>query len=275
MSLQRAAGIRASLEGDDPPPQDASRLDRLDEHGPALVLLEAAHRLARGAAVGPGEVEGEEPVRQQRLVDAGEDFAEGAILGVLPRADVVEGLAEGGIDLFLVETLPSLDQARAALEAIGGLGSDVPVVVSMTFNEEGTTFYGDTPEAVVLTLEGLGVSVIGANCSQGPQAMLQTVERMAAAAKSAKLMAMPNAGAPALVEGRYVYLCTPEYMASYARRFIQRGVRLVGGCCGTTPEHIRQIRQAVNVQGISASRPAIASGTPAAAEAELPADDGD
>jgi homocysteine S-methyltransferase len=201
-------------------------------------------RLAREAAQGRGLVAGSIGPIGKPLAPLGNiSFAD----AVAAYREQAEGLVEGGLDLFLVETLPSLDQARAALEAIGALGSDVPVVVSMTFNEEGTTFYGDTPEAVVQTLEGLGVSVIGANCSQGPQAMLQTVERMAATAKSAKLMAMPNAGAPALVEGRYVYLCTPEYMASYARRFLAAGVSFVGGCCGTTPAHIKNLVRSVRM----------------------------
>jgi homocysteine S-methyltransferase len=157
-----------------------------------------------------------------------------------------EGLVEGGVDLFLIETMPSLDQARAALAAVRAV-SNLPVAISVTFNEEGTTFYGDKPEDVVRVLEDLGVAVIGANCSQGPQPMLETVQRMAAAAKSARLSAMPNAGAPAFVDGRYVYLCTPEYMASYARRFLAAGVSLVGGCCGTTPAHIKNLVRSVRM----------------------------
>lgn len=175
-------------------------------------------------------------------------------LGAITFADAVaayteqaQGLAEGGVDLFILETLPSLDQARAALTAVRSL-SELPVAVSLTFTEEGTTFYGDKPEDVVRTLEEWDVPVIGANCSQGPQSMLETIQRMAAAAKKAKLSAMPNAGAPALVEGRYVYLCTPEYMASYARRFIAAGVSLVGGCCGTTPAHIRNLVRSVRMR---------------------------
>jgi homocysteine S-methyltransferase len=119
--------------------------------------------------------------------------------------------------------------------------------VSLTFNEEGNTLYGDTPEDVVRTLEDLGVPVVGANCSQGPQAMLETVERMAAVARSARLSAMPNAGSPALVEGRYVYLCTPEYMATWARRFLEAGATVVGGCCGTTPDHVRDLVRSVRM----------------------------
>src|SRR5262245_11309067 len=201
-------------------------------------------RLAREAAQGRGLVAGSIGPIGKPLAPLGNiSFAD----AVNAYREQAEGLHEGGVDLFLVETLPSLDQARAALEAVRAVASDVPVVVSLTFNEEGTTFYGDTPEAVVEALEGLGVPVIGANCSQGPQAMLQTVERMAGATKSAKLMAQPNAGAPSLVEGRYVYLCTPEYMASYARRFLAAGVSFVGGCCGTTPAHIKNLVRSVRM----------------------------
>jgi homocysteine S-methyltransferase len=174
-------------------------------------------------------------------------------IGSISLADAIaayreqaEGLAEGGVDFFLLETMASLDQARAALEAVRAV-SELPVAVSLTFSDEGTTAYGETPEAVVAALEGLGVPVIGANCSQGPAAMLETVKRLAAAATSARLLAMPNAGAPAFVDGRYVYLCTPEYMASYARRFIAAGVSVVGGCCGTTPAHIRNLVRSVKM----------------------------
>jgi methionine synthase / methylenetetrahydrofolate reductase(NADPH) len=204
---------------------------------------EGAH-LAREAAAGRGLVAG-------ALGPIGKPLAP---IGNIPFDDAkaayreqAEGLLEGGVDLFLIETMPSLDQARAAHEAIRGLGNDLPVVVSLTFNEEGTTLYGDTPEEVVRTIESWGVPVVGANCSQGPQAMLLTIQRMAAAAKTAKLSAMPNAGAPALVDGRYVYLCTPEYMASYARRFIAAGAHLVGGCCGTTPAHIKNLVRSVRM----------------------------
>jgi homocysteine S-methyltransferase len=158
----------------------------------------------------------------------------------------VEGLLEGGVQLFMAETLPALDQARAAVTAIKSL-SDLPIVVSLTFTEEGTTFYGDRPEDLVRAGEEWGVAVVGANCSQGPQPMLETVQRMAAVTRTVKVSAMPNAGAPAMVDGRYVYLCTPEYMAEYARRFLAAGVTLVGGCCGTTPAHIKNLVRSVRM----------------------------
>ena len=172
----------------------------------------------------------------------------------------VEGLLEGGIDLFLLETMPSLDQVRAALDAVRSQ-SELPVVACLTFGDEGTTVYGETPEDVVRRLEEWGVAVAGANCSQGPQPMLETIQRMASVAHTAKLAAMPNAGAPAFVEGRYVYLCTPEYMASYARRFLAAGVRFVGGCCGTTPAHIKNLVRSVRM--VQPAREAVTVSAPA------------
>jgi len=163
--------------------------------------------------------------------------------------------------------MPSLDQARAAVTAVKTV-SELPIVVSLTFNEEGTTFYGDKPEDVVRTVEEWDVAVVGANCSQGPQPMLETVKRLAGAATRVKLSAMPNAGAPAMIDGRYVYLCTPEYMASYARRFIAAGVSFVGGCCGTTPAHIRNLVR--SVRSLQPAREVITLEAPARAK-EAPA----
>ena len=221
-------------------------------------------RLARAAAQGRGLVAGSMGPLGKPL----EPFGNIAMaLAVEVYREQAEGLLEGGVDLFAVETMPSLDQARAAVDAIRSV-SDLPIVVSLTFNEEGTTFYGDQPEEVVRTLEDWDVQVVGANCSQGPMPMLETVQRMAAVATRVKLSAMPNAGAPALVDGRYVYLCTPEYMASYARRFISSGVTFVGGCCGTTPAHIRNL-----VRSVRMLQPAreVVTVLPPAVEKEAPA----
>jgi homocysteine S-methyltransferase len=213
----------------------------LDAH--VVKINREGARLAGEAAAGRALVAGSLGPLGKPLVPYGTIRVEDAVAAYQEQA---QGLVEGGVDLFLVETMPSLDQAKAALAAIRTV-ADLPVVVSLTFNEEGTTFYGDKPEDCVHALEALGVPVIGANCSQGPQPMLETVRRMAAAARSARISAMPNAGAPALVEGRYVYLCTPEYMASYARRFLAAGVSVVGGCCGTTPAHIKALVRSVRM----------------------------
>jgi homocysteine S-methyltransferase len=202
-------------------------------------------RIAREAAEGRGLVAGSVGPIGKPLAPLGQVTRDEAVEAYREQA---EGLAEGGVDLFFLETMPSLEQAEAALEAVRAVAPDVPVAVSLTFSEEGQTLYGgDTPEDVVARLESLDVPVVGANCSQGPQAMLGTVQRMAAVARTARLSAMPNAGAPALVEGRYVYLCTPEYMATWARRFLESGATVVGGCCGTTPEHVKDLVRSVRM----------------------------
>jgi homocysteine S-methyltransferase len=124
----------------------------------------------------------------------------------------------------------------------------------MTTEEDGNSLDGTPPERFGPELEARGAAVIGVNCSVGPAPMLETIERLARVTRL-PLSAQPNAGKPRDIEGRNIYLCSPEYMASYARRFIDHGVRLVGGCCGTTPEHIRQIRTAVRTSRVTASLP--------------------
>jgi homocysteine S-methyltransferase len=173
-------------------------------------------------------------------------------------------LIEGGVDLFVLETFRDLNEIGAAIRAVRRL-CGLPIVAQVTTEEDGLTLDGAAPERFVPQLEQQGASVVGLNCSIGPAAMLETIERMASVS-SVRLSAQPNAGRPREVEGRNIYLSSPEYMASYARRFVNAGVRLVGGCCGTTPDHIRQIRTAVRAMA-PASAPA-----PAAAADPTPAD---
>ena len=154
-----------------------------------------------------------------------------------------KALLEGGVDLFILETFRDVNEVSAAISAVRSL-CDLPIVAQVTTEEDGNTLDGAAPESFVPGLEYLGATVVGVNCSVGPAAMLETIERMALVA-TVKLAAQPNAGRPREIEGRNIYLCSPEYMASYARRFINNGVRLVGGCCGTTPDHIRHIKMAV------------------------------
>jgi methionine synthase I (cobalamin-dependent)/5,10-methylenetetrahydrofolate reductase len=175
-------------------------------------------------------------------------------------------LLEGGVDLFILETFRDVNELSAAIAAVRSLG-DLPIVAQMTTAEDGHSLDGTPPEEYAPVLERRGASVIGVNCSVGPAPMLETIERLVRVT-TRRLSAQPNAGGPRDIEGRNMYLSSPEYMAVYARRFTQRGVRLVGGCCGTTPEHIRQIRQAVNAEG-PATRVAIGAAAPAA-EPDLP-----
>jgi methionine synthase I (cobalamin-dependent)/5,10-methylenetetrahydrofolate reductase len=174
-----------------------------------------------------------------------------------------EALVEGGVDLFILETFRDLNEVGAAIDAVRAV-SGLPIVAQMTTEEDGNTLDGTPPEQFAPELEKRGATIIGVNCAVGPAPMLETIERMEAVTRL-KLSAQPNAGKPRDVEGRNIYLCSPEYMASYARRFILHNVRLVGGCCGTTPEHIRQIKAAVRA-GTAAHGEDVAA-SPAATEA--------
>jgi methionine synthase / methylenetetrahydrofolate reductase(NADPH) len=176
-------------------------------------------------------------------------------------------LLEGGVDLFVLETFRDLNEIGAAIDAVRSL-SDLPIVAQMTTEEDGNTLDGTPPERFAPELERRGATVIGVNCAVGPAPMLDTIERMEAVTR-VRLSAQPNAGKPRDVEGRNIYLCSPEYMASYARRFILHNVRMVGGCCGTTPEHIRQIKMAV--RGVSPSADPAARAKTAVARAAVAA----
>ena len=153
--------------------------------------------------------------------------------------DQAQALLDGGVDLFVLETFRDLNEIGAAIAAVRAI-CDLPIVAQMTTEEEGSSLDGAPAEEIAAQLVARGANVIGVNCSVGPAPMLETIERISDVT-DVWLSAQPNAGKPRDIEGRNLYLCTPEYMASYARRFIAEGVRLVGGCCGTTPEHIRQI----------------------------------
>src|SRR5216110_11229 len=153
----------------------------------------------------------------------------------------IAALLEGGVDLIILETFGYLEELHQALLAARELNPKVPVIAQVTVDEESNCLDGSTPETFAPRLEQWGADVMGCNCSVGPVAMLDAIERVRAAT-SLPVSAQPNAGIPRSVEGRNIYLCSPEYMASYARKFVAAGVKLVGGCCGTTPEHIRVMK---------------------------------
>jgi len=177
-------------------------------------------------------------------------------------------LAAAGVDLFVIETFRDLNEIRAAVAAVRSVCA-LPVVAQMTTEEDGSSLDGTPPEEFAPALEATGADVIGLNCSVGPAPLLESIERMAGVTR-ARLSVQPNAGRPRDIEGRTIYLSSPEYMASYARRFIQKGVRLVGGCCGTTPEHIRHIKSAVRLLSPGQARVGVATVVSAAAVAEHP-----
>jgi methionine synthase I (cobalamin-dependent)/5,10-methylenetetrahydrofolate reductase len=209
----------------------ADKLHAINEQGARIARHAADDRAYVAGAIGPLGIR-IEPWGKTGVDEAREYFREQA-----------QALADGGVDLFILETFRDLNEIGAALDAVRAV-SDLPIVAQMTTEEDGNTLDGTPPERFAPELERRGATVIGVNCAVGPAPMLDTIERMAMVTPR-KLSAQPNAGKPRDVEGRNIYLCSPEYMASYARRFILHHVRVVGGCCGTTPEHIRHIKTAV------------------------------
>ncbi len=158
----------------------------------------------------------------------------------------IAALAEGGVDLLILETFGYLEEIHQAILAARDVDSSIPIIAQVTIDEDGNCLDGSDPETFAPKLAEWGADVIGCNCSVGPVAMLEAIERVRAVT-SLPLAAQPNAGTPRSVDGRNIYLCSPEYMASYARKFVAAGVRVVGGCCGTTPDHIRKMKGALRV----------------------------
>jgi methionine synthase / methylenetetrahydrofolate reductase (NADH) len=159
-------------------------------------------------------------------------------------AEQINALAEAGVDLLIAETMPALNEAREALAAARQVAPNLPILVMVTVDDDSNCLDGSSPEQAAALLTEWGADAIGVNCSTGPTAVLTAMEAMRGAT-ALPLAAMPNAGMPRAVEGRNIYLCSPEYMASFARKAINAGVQIVGGCCGTTPNHIRAMRSAI------------------------------
>ncbi|HEY8227178.1 MAG TPA: bifunctional homocysteine S-methyltransferase/methylenetetrahydrofolate reductase, partial [Pyrinomonadaceae bacterium] len=179
------------------------------------------------------------------------------------------GLLEGGVDLFIVETFSDVSEIRQAIRAIREL-CDLPIIAQMTIMTDGNTLFGTTPEVFTERLDQWGADVIGLNCGVGPAIILNALEKMRAITKK-KLAAQPNAGLPRDVQGRQFYMCSPEYMSKFAKRFIQAGAKFIGGCCGTTPSHIKLISDAVRAASPRAQRIRSTS-APAQVEQITPAD---
>jgi methionine synthase / methylenetetrahydrofolate reductase(NADPH) len=170
----------------------------------------------------------------------------------------IAALIEAGVDLLVLETFRDTNEIREAIFAAReAAGPDVAIIAQLSIEDDGTLRDGTSTEDFTQRLDEWPVDVIGLNCSSGPKVMLETIEKMVAFTKK-PLSAMPNAGLPATVEGRNLYLCSPEYMAQYARRFLMAGVRIVGGCCGTTAEHIKEIKsEARSLQHVERANTAI------------------
>src|SRR5271170_1857336 len=182
----------------------------------------------------------------------------------------IAALVEGGVDLLMLETFGYVEELHQAVLACRDVNPKLPIVAQVTIDEDGNCLDGSDPEAFAARLTEWNVDVLGINCSVGPVAMLDAIERVRAVT-SLPLSAQPNAGIPRSVEGRNIYLCSPEYMASYARKFVAAGARIVGGCCGTTPEHIRVMKSALRVgeaRGKAASSQVANAAAPLAAPAQ-------
>lgn len=221
-----------------------------------------------------------EATRVARKAAAGRAFVAGAVgpLGIriepwgptgVEEAEAlfrrhVAGLCEGGVDAFVLETFSDPAELSAAYRAIRGL-SESPIIAQMTVGEDGKSSYGAEVEHLAAQLDELGVDVVGLNCSVGPAAMLDAVERMARVTNK-PLSAQPNAGVPRTVRDRKIYMASPDYMAAYTRRLIDAGARFVGGCCGTTPEHVKRIKdvvsslQPIHTHGHTTARVTVATG---------------
>lgn len=173
----------------------------------------------------------------------------------------VNALLEGGVDLFVLETFSELEIIEQAIRAVREV-SDLPIVAQMTIQMDGKTAFGSTPETIATRLDELGADIVGLNCGMGPNHLLNALEKMRAVTEK-DLSAQPNAGLPRDVQGRQFYMGSPEYMATFAKRFVSAGARFIGGCCGTTPTHIKLIADAVRSisprQAISEARRQIVS----------------
>jgi len=203
------------------------------EAADAFNLKKAADVLVAGS-VGPLGIR-IEPLGKTSRGEARESFRE-----------QITALVQGGVDVIMLETFGYLEELHQAILAAQEAAPEMPVIAQVTIDEDGNCLDGASPETFTAKLNDWGVDVIGCNCSVGPVAMLEAIERIRRLTDK-PLAAQPNAGIPRSIEGRNIYLCSPEYMASYARKFVNAGVNLVGGCCGTTPEHIKAMKSALRM----------------------------
>ena len=207
----------------------AEKLRAINEAGVRVAREAAGTRAFVAGAIGPLGTQ-IEPLGPMSFAEARAVFREQA-----------EALIAAGVDLLVIETFYDLSELRQAILATReAAGPEMVIVAQVTVNDDGSLRDGTSTATFTRKMNEWPVDVIGVNCSAGPKVALETVEQMAPLTKK-PLSAMPNAGQPATVEGRNIYLCSPEYMAQYSRRFLQAGVRVIGGCCGTTPEHIKMI----------------------------------
>lgn len=208
--------------------------DRLEQMNRDLV------KISKEAAGGRAYVAGDMTMTGKQLFPLGDLMFEELVDVYKEQARILD---DEGVDLFVVETMMSLQESRAAVIAIREV-SDLPIMVSLTYNEDGRTLFGTTPEVAVVVLQSLGADVIGVNCSTGPAEMAPLVAKMAEYA-TIPILAKPNNGFPELIDGKTIYRTTPEEFAQAGVSLVEAGAAIVGGCCGTTPEHIRALARLV------------------------------
>lgn len=217
--------------------------DHLEEMNRKLVAL--SKEAARGTNA---LVAGDLTMTGEQLYPLGDLMFEDLVDVYKEQAKII---ADAGADLFVVETMMSLQECRAAVLAIREV-CDLPVMVSLTYNEDGRTLYGTDPVTAVVVMQSLGADAVGMNCSTGPEAMLEPIAKMAEYA-AIPLLAKPNAGMPELIDGQTVFNVEPEEFAEVGKKLVEEGAAIIGGCCGTTPEHIRALKEAV--KGIPVKAP--------------------
>jgi len=249
------------------------RLQRFGLQDQARAINQAGARLAREAVAqladkqaGSAFVAGSvgplgihlEPLGKTALEEARASFAE-----------QIEGLIAGGpgvgVDLLAIETMMAINETEQAIYAARQVAPDIPVLAMVTVDEDANCLDGTPPDVAAARLASAGADAIGVNCSTGPATVLTAIERMRAVT-DLPLVAMPNAGTPRNVDGRNIYLCSPEYMASFARKYVRAGVQFIGGCCGTTPNHIRAMKSAIRAMDAQQTATPRAAGTPIVTE---------
>jgi methionine synthase I (cobalamin-dependent)/5,10-methylenetetrahydrofolate reductase len=208
------------------------RVKEINQRGAEIAKMAAREKALVAGSIGPLGIQ-LEPLGKLSLGEAREAFKE-----------QVQGLLAGGVDLIVLETFSYLPELVQAIKAVKEVNAEIPIIAQVTVNDDGRLLSGALLENFVADVTPLGVDVIGMNCSVGPKSMLDALEHLKRLT-TLPISVQPNAGLPQSVGGRNLYLMSPEYMAEYAKRFIQTGATIVGGCCGTNPDHIRAIRRAV------------------------------
>ncbi len=235
-----------------------SQVHEINRAAASIARADAGDNVLVAGAVGPLGIR-LEPYGPTSLDEARRIFTE-----------QIAGLKEGGADVFLLETFADIQEIEQALLAAREVDSSIPVIAQMTITADCRTPYGVSVEDIAQTLDALGADVIGLNCSVGPQLILEAIEKMVKVTRK-KLSAQPNAGMPREVSGRSMYMASPEYMATYAHHLVQAGAKIVGGCCGTTPDHIAAIVE--GIRPLSPRQPRVVQRKPKQGEAILPPED--